>query len=150
MSQIIDPNTGRTLEQARLLASLMNWSTDPQILQCMFDQRLADPKHIVNCAHRIQATTSGEPKEWILAPTEVAVIAYQFLRHRSVRRVIAKQTYKYGRASLPPRITAGEILRDLTDLSSHLVREYRLEHHEERAQMAQAAAKAGLVLPSAI
>ncbi len=147
MPEILDPATGRSFQQDRLLASLKAWSTDPQVLKALIDSGWATERSLVVCAHRIAATCAGEPKEWVLSPTELAVIGYQFVRDRNVRRVIAKRTWQLGRAELPPEATPAGILASLTQLSVDLNREYQLEAQAEAGALEMRAEAAGIMLP---
>lgn len=145
---ILDPQTGLTADQQALLLSLRCWTVDPQILRAMIEAGLATAQQLVVSAHRVQATLAPTPetKRWALAPPELAIIGWQFVRNRRLRRVIVKQTWKKGRRELPEGTTPASLLAGLTDLSERLQREYGLEARADRGQLEERARRAGLHL----
>jgi hypothetical protein len=133
MSDLIDPNTNRSINQDRILKEMQRWTLDRTIIRAMWRAGMAHPDQLVNLAVRIAATLRPEDQDLAsyskpLTPRETAICALQFLNCRDVRMQIAKVV------AVQMQQKKAEVMRDLWAMREFLQENYSVKEVQKAAE----------------
>jgi hypothetical protein len=117
MSDLIDPNTNRSINQDRILKEMQRWTLDRTIIRAMWRAATLRPEDQ-------DLASYSKP----LTPRETAICALQFLNCRDVRMQIAKVV------AVQMQQKKAEVMRDLWAMREFLQENYSVKEVQKAAE----------------